>query len=231
MEKALIEKEITLPKFLLIFMGISPAITKNITHEDIPKLFNNLESFTDHEFWNKCSRENLIDFVRVKDKNKKIKYYRKPLILNFEDSSTKIKELSLKAFLGQYLKVNPSYTRSWTHADALTYYHQINALTEEEYESLEDPLKSSDYVKVTDIEKKSLYYDKVHIYETETDEQLQRLILHYEEMDLDKLEKWELIELRKKLKLIKKNNKQVLDKELSNVSKQLTKRKRENKND
>lgn len=231
MEQTMLEKEITIQRFLHIFMGISPSITKNITHEDASKLFSELESFSDREFWKKCKREELINFVRVKDKNKKVKYYRKPLVLEDLNPNQKIKEATLKGFLGEYLGINPSYTRNWTHKDALMYYKQINALTEEEYEKLDDPLKTTDYVKVTDTEKKVLYYDKVHIYETENDENLQRLITHYEEINLDGLEKWELLELRKDLKRIKKHNQQVLDRQLSNISKQLTKRKKANYND
>ena len=50
-------------------------------------------------------------------------------------------------------------------------------------------------------------------------------------LNLDGLEKWELLALRKDLKRIKKHNQQVLDRQLSNISKQLTKRKKANYND
>ena len=231
MEKSILEKEISMPKFLSVFLGLHPVTAKNITHEDAKILFSDLESYSDREFWDKCRREESSNYVRVKDKNKKVKYYRTPEMIINETDTDEIEETSLKSFLGKYLGENPSYTRFLTHEQALKTYEQINALTQSEYDKLDDPLKTTDFIRVTDSQKKVLYYDKFYIYKNMDDEELEELIIQYRDMNLDELEKWELLELRKKLKQIQKNNKQVLDRQITNISKTLTKRKKALKND
>lgn len=233
MEKSLIENEISMTKFLNRFLGVNPNIAKNITHDDVKILFSNLESFTDYEFWNKNMQFDIIDFVRVKDKNKKVKYYRKPIINIKEEIQEleKIEECSLTFFLENYLGEKTTFLNLFTHDDALDYYSQIIYLTEEEFENLDNPLKNKNYIKVIDVDNNILYYDKLSIYNHKNDECSENIILKYKKINLDDKEKWELIELKKKLKLIKKNNRRVLNQQITDVSKQLTKRKKAKLND
>ena len=79
-EKSMLEKEISMTKFLSLFYGINPAQARLISHDDLKLLINDLEVMTEREFFDKKSLEDLINYVKVKDKDNKIRYYKKPKI-------------------------------------------------------------------------------------------------------------------------------------------------------
>ncbi len=81
-EKSILEKEISMTKFLSLFLGINPAKARYITHEDARVLFPNLQIMTDREFWDRNTNEDLVNYVKVKDKNKQTMYYKKIIISN-----------------------------------------------------------------------------------------------------------------------------------------------------
>lgn len=76
-EKSMLEKEISMTKFLSLFLGINPAQARHITHEDAKILFPNLLVMTDCEFWANNNYEELVNYVKVKDKNNDTMYYKK----------------------------------------------------------------------------------------------------------------------------------------------------------
>lgn len=156
MGNSMLDREISMTKFLSLFFGINPAKARHITHKDLRVIYPTLESFSDFEFWKLHSYEDLINYIKVKDKDNKIMYY------------TKIK-----------VKTN------------------------------ELPIECSD----------SEYNDE---------SELNALIIPLQGIDLDNLDKWELCELKRKLKNIKKINRKVLDEEISAVKKQLQKIRKEN---
>lgn len=82
MEKTMLEKEITMTKFLSHFLQINPAIARNITHSDAKILFSNLVIYSDADFYNFVDSKQMINYIRVKDCNKKIMYYQKPTLKN-----------------------------------------------------------------------------------------------------------------------------------------------------
>ncbi len=78
MTKTVLEKEITMTKFLSHFLGINPAIARNMTHKDAQILFPNLKYYHDNQFYQNVNTEDMINYVRVKDKNNQVMYYNKP---------------------------------------------------------------------------------------------------------------------------------------------------------
>ena len=157
MEKTMLEKEITMTRFLSLFLGVNPAQARNITHKDAAVLFSNLVSYTDTEFYTNVRDNDMVNYARVKDKDKKIMYYLKPTI-------------------------------------------------KERFENDE----------CTDLEFNSNF-------------ELENLLLEFQDIDLSSLDKWELCELKDRLKLIKAHNSKILNDEISAVKKQLKKLKKEGK--
>ena len=154
-EKSMLEKEISMTKFLSLFYGINPAQARLISHDDLKLLINDLEVMTEREFFDKKSLEDLINYVKVKDKDNKIRYYKEP-------------------------KINER--------------NEIYECTDYEFSS-----------------------------KTEID----YLIVPLQNIDLELLDKRELCELRKKLKKLKKLNRNLLDEEINAVQKRLRKLKKE----
>lgn len=76
----MLEKEVSMTKFLSLFLGINPAQARHITHKDAKLLFPNLLVMTDHEFWANNSNEDLVNYVKVKDRNNETMYYKKIII-------------------------------------------------------------------------------------------------------------------------------------------------------
>jgi len=79
-KKSILEKEISMTKFLSLFYGMNPAQARLISHDDLKLLINDLESMSERDFFSKYSLEDLIYYIKVKDKNNKIRYYKKPKI-------------------------------------------------------------------------------------------------------------------------------------------------------
>lgn len=154
-EKSMLEKEISMTKFLSLFYGINPAQARLISHDDLKLLINDLEVMTEREFFDKKSLEDLINYVKVKDKDNKIRYYKKP-------------------------KIN----------------------------------ERNEIYECTDYE----FFCKTEI---------DYLIVPLQNIDLELLDKRELCELRKKLKKLKKLNRNLLDEEINAVQKRLRKLKKE----
>ena len=154
-EKSMLEKEISMTKFLSLFYGINPAQARLISHSDLKLLISDLEVMTEREFFNQKSLEDLINYIKVKDKDNKIRYYKKP-------------------------KIN----------------------------------ERNEIYECTD-------------YEFSCKTEIDYLIIPLQNIDLELLDKRELCELRKKLKKIKKLNRNLLDEEINAVQKRLRKLKKE----
>lgn len=76
MEKAVLDYDMSLIKFLNLYFGVNPNQVKNISHKDACKLFS-LEPLTEENI-KKHSQEDLrINYIRVKDKYNNIMYYQK----------------------------------------------------------------------------------------------------------------------------------------------------------
>ena len=118
MEKTMLEKEITMTKFLSHFLGVNPAIARNITHKDASVLFSNLVVYTDADFYSSIEACEMINYVRVKDCNKKTMYYEKPLIKDNTDipECTDFEynfNMELDSLVAEFIELNISDLEKW----------------------------------------------------------------------------------------------------------------------
>ena len=153
----MVDYEITLVKFLQIYFGVAPAVSKNITHEDVQQLFSTVESLTDRDFWLTCNHEDLLtEYVRVKDKNNIIMYYKRLELFNADD-------------------MQESFDLDYSDCSEIDY-----------------------------------------------------LCILLNNIDINNLSKYELCELKNKLKKIKKQNAKNIDKKITDINKRLRYMKRRN---
>lgn len=196
--KSMIEKEMTMGKFLAVFLGVDIKKGVNVTHKDAKKLFPDLEAISDYDFWHKC-KNNPQDYIRVKDKTNFVLYY------NPKDYYTRVKENDKD-------KINSIFNKLDLKSDLVP--AECNSNEEGKDNDINDAVVINIYQNFTSIDITQLEY----------------LLNNLKDVDLKNMTKFELCELEKKLKRLKRvasYERNLITSNVHKVQKQLRKLKKE----
>ena len=149
-------------------------------------------------------------------------------------------DITLVKFLKIYFGVAPAQAKNITHEDAKQLFEPIETLTDNEFwlANKEQNL-GTQYIRVKDNNNIIMYYKKLEFCDVDdimesTDAEyngmsdMEYMCIMLKNVDINKLNKYELCELRKQLKRIKKLNVKNIDGKITAINKRLRYMKRRN---